>query len=95
MYRIEHCYEDDNFKAYFEISEGVVFMHCSFKGVPTPKVMKGGRDKFEELAKGIISSGIEELYTYSPNPRFVKFISNRWKFIQKLDKDNHLFQLEV
>lgn len=77
-------YEDKDFKAVLEVKDEILFIHC-YTNSFSKAVLKQMREVFEEIKVACAAHGWEDLFSYTPNPKFGRLFGG-----EKIDEFEHL-----
>jgi hypothetical protein len=86
---IATIYQDDDLIVQAEIIEGNPYLHCTILEFKK-SVMKRTRVVWEDIKEGFYYEGFDNIYSISPNPRFIKFIGGA--LVEQLDDELGVYQ---
>lgn len=77
-------YKDENFNAVLEEKDSILFLHCEVDNF-SKSVFKQMQVVLEEIKVACLSHGWEELFSYTPNPKFGKMLGG-----EKIDEFEYM-----
>jgi hypothetical protein len=78
----------DDFWIGGELHDGMLFLHCEVVNF-NKNVLKQIRGAFEEILEGSWDRGLTEVFSITPNERFVKALGHEYKVIAE-ENNNRL-----
>lgn len=76
--KIVLLYEGEDFKAYAELAEGLIFLHC-YVHIWNKTTLRAIRRALSIFKTGIEDLGYKDaLLTYTQNPRWVKLVGGKY-----------------
>ena len=73
MSKYIEIYDDGDFNVKVEEQDGIMFLHCDVENF-NKTVLKNMRTVFEEIKVAAAYFGWEEIFSYTPNPKFAKIL---------------------